>query len=101
MQTCALAMDERGQMSDKPRSYSELAEPFMVTMRHQGKDEGSDVKVIWWYIAALDEGLVAGSGSGAGEQFTSEFFPLEEALEKLSFQNDRMVLQKAITLVNA
>lgn len=52
-------------------------------------------------IAVLDDGLVAGSGSSAEEQFTPEFFPLEEALEKLIFENDRMTLHKAITLIRA
>jgi 8-oxo-dGTP pyrophosphatase MutT (NUDIX family) len=99
MYTRAPPMDEQGHMPDKPRSYADLTEPFMVTMRQSGGDV-NDVKIIWWYIAALDEGEVAGSAGGE-EEFTPKFFPLEEAVKKLSFQNDRTVLQKAIALVEA
>ncbi|OQE20746.1 hypothetical protein PENFLA_c016G08409 [Penicillium flavigenum] len=90
-------IDEQGHMPDKPRSYPDLTEPFIVTMRHLG-DSVDDVKIIWWYIAALDEGVGAGSAR-AEEEFTAKFFPLEDAVKKLSFQNDRTVLQKAISLV--
>ncbi|KAJ5106219.1 hypothetical protein N7456_002894 [Penicillium angulare] len=93
MYTRAPPSDEQGHMPDMPRSYPDITEPFM------GKDAVKDVKIIWWFIAALDEGVVPGSGGDAEEQFTPEFFPLEEALEKLSFQNDRDVLKKAVSLV--
>ena len=88
-------------MPDKARSYRDLTESFMVTMRQLGDGSVNDVKIIWWYIAALDDGVAAGCDGGAEEEFMPEFFPLEEAVEKLSFQNDRAVLQKAITLVES
>ena len=93
--------EEQGHMPDVPRLYPDMTEPFMVTMRQLGKDGVNDIKIIWWFIAALDDGVVPGFGGSAEEQFTPEFFPLEEALEKLSFQNDRDVLQKAISLVQS
>ncbi|KAJ6024315.1 hypothetical protein N7540_005112 [Penicillium herquei] len=99
MYTRAPPIDEQGHMPDISRLYPDIIEPFMVTMRQLGKDRANDVKIIWWYIAALDEGVVPGSAGGE-EQFRPEFFPLQQALEKLSFQNDRDVLQKAISLVN-
>ncbi|KAB8220556.1 hypothetical protein BDV33DRAFT_172172 [Aspergillus novoparasiticus] len=99
MYTRAPPMDEQGHMSDEPRCYPDLTEPFMVTMRQLGRDGAAGVKIIWWYIAALDEGMVAGSAGKAEEEFTARFFSLEEAVEKLSLQNDRAVLQKAIALV--
>ncbi|GAB1210727.1 hypothetical protein APSETT445_009524 [Aspergillus pseudonomiae] len=99
MQTRAPPIDEQGHLPDVPRSYPDLTEPFMVTIRQLGKDGGHDVKIIWWFIAALDDGVVPGSASRGEEQFTPEFFPLEEALEKLSFQNDRDVLKQAISLI--
>ncbi|KAL2820451.1 NUDIX hydrolase domain-like protein [Aspergillus granulosus] len=99
MYTRAPPLDEQGHMPDKPRSYPDLTEPFMVTMRQLGGDGTNDVKIIWWYLAALDEGVIA---EAAGEEeFTPQFFPLEEAVEKLSFQNDRAVLQRAISLVES
>jgi len=98
MYTRAPPMDEQGDTPDEPRSFSDLTEPFMVTVRQLG-DSGNEIKIIWWYIAALDEGVVVGSG-GADEKFTPKFFSLKEAVKKLSFQNDRAVLEKAISLVN-
>ncbi|GMF76114.1 unnamed protein product [Aspergillus oryzae] len=92
-------MDEQGHMPDEPRCYPDLTEPFMVTIRQFGGDGATGVKIIWWYIAALDEGAVAGSVGKAEEEFTARFFPLEEAVEKLSFRDDWAVLQKAIALV--
>ncbi|KAI9933907.1 hypothetical protein ASPWEDRAFT_35880 [Aspergillus wentii DTO 134E9] len=98
MHTRAPPLDERGHVPDEPREYADLTEPFMVTMRELG---GDGVKIIWWYVAALDEGVVPESGgSGGEEEFTAEFFPLEEAVERLSFRNDRDVLQRAISLVD-
>ncbi|EAU31850.1 predicted protein [Aspergillus terreus NIH2624] len=99
MRTRAPPRDEQGHMPDKPRAYPELTEPFMVTMRQLGGEGTNDVKIIWWYIAALDEG-VSGAVGEAEEEFSALFFPLEEAVQKLSFQNDRTVLQKAIALVD-
>ncbi|OGM39204.1 NUDIX domain [Aspergillus bombycis] len=101
MHTRAPPMDEQGHMPDKPRSYPALTEPFMVTMRQLGGEGVDEIKIIWWYIAALDGGAVAGSAGPAEEEFTPEFFSLGEAVEKLSFENDRAVLRKAISLVEA
>ncbi|CAG7951655.1 unnamed protein product [Penicillium nalgiovense] len=96
MYTRAPPIDEQGHVPDEPRSYPDPTEPFMVTMRHL-YGSVNDVKIIWWYIAALDEGVVP--GSARAEKFTAKFFLLKDAVKKLSFQNDRTVLQKAISLV--
>lgn len=101
MQTRAPPMDEQGHMPDQHRSHPDLTEPYMVTMRQLGGDGVKNIKIIWWYIAALDDGTATGCGVEADEGFTPEFFPLEEAVKKLSFQDDRAVLQKAITLVES
>lgn len=90
MNVRAPPIDEKGHVPDK-----DLTESFMVTMRHLDGDDVDDVKIIWWYIAALNEEFVAQSAGEAEAEFTPEFFPLEEALKKVSFQNDRIVLQKA------
>lgn len=102
MPTRAPPMDEQGHMPDKPRSYPNLTEPFMITIRQIGGDGGNDIKLIWWYIAALDEDvLLTESGGGGEEEFTPEFLPLEEAKKRLSFKNDTAVLEKAVGLVTA
>jgi 8-oxo-dGTP pyrophosphatase MutT (NUDIX family) len=101
MYTRAPPIDEQGHMPDKPRSYQDLTEPFMVTIRQLGGDSVNDVKIIWWYIAALDEGVVAGCGGAVEEEFMPKLFSLSEAKKMLSFQNDIAVLEKAIKLVES
>lgn len=71
----------------------------MVTMRQLDGEKNNGVKIIWWYIAALDEGVGVGSAAEGEEEFTPKFFPLEQAVQMLSFQTDRDVLEKAISLV--
>ncbi|KAK5137498.1 hypothetical protein LTR08_008476 [Meristemomyces frigidus] len=54
---------------------TELAgEPFMVTMRHLHKRH---VKVIWWYVAAIDMAVRKGDGEAL---FEPGLFSFEEAL---------------------
>ncbi|KAB8260228.1 hypothetical protein BDV32DRAFT_149709 [Aspergillus pseudonomiae] len=97
----SLPRDEQGHVPDMPRSHPALTEPFMVTIRQLGEGV-KGIKIIWWYIAALDGGVIAGSPGGEWEkEFTPEFFSLGEAVEKLSFEDDRAVLRKAIALEEA
>lgn len=98
MATRAPPPDEQGLVPDEPRLYSNLTEPFMVTMRELSAENGKEIKIIWWYIAELEGTGVVGSGE---EHFASEFFPLDEAVQRLAFQNDRNVLQRAISLVDS
>lgn len=94
MWTRAPPKEEDGYIQDVPRLYPDLTEPFMVTTRQLGE---SDVKIIWWYVAVL-EGFVGEPGSHEKE-FTSRFFPLDEAVGMLKFETDRSVLRKAISIV--
>lgn len=100
MSTRAPPLDEKGHTPDQARSYQDLTEPFMMTMRRLGNEQEKNVKIIWWYIAALHEGVVPGSNESGEEKFKPEFFPLDVAVEKLSFDDDRKVLKKAIELAN-
>lgn len=70
-------------------------EAFMVTIRKVGE---TDIKVIWWYAASA-ESLTARRASEEAD-LEPTFFPLEEAIEKLTFLNDRDVLKTAISLVS-
>ncbi|CAG7948852.1 unnamed protein product [Penicillium olsonii] len=99
MRTRAPPMDEQGHMPDKPRTYQDLTEPFMVTIRQLGGHNANDIKMIWWYIAVLEE--VGIECDGGEKEFMPKFFPLEQAKKMLSFQNDAAVLEQAIHLVDA
>lgn len=100
MDTRAPGIHEANDVSDEARRYPGLTEPFMLTIREMG---GSGMKLIWWFVTVVD-GEPDGNGSsvpvGAGESdFRAEFFTFEEAVGKLSFRNDREVLERAIALV--
>ncbi|OAL68877.1 NUDIX domain-containing protein [Trichophyton violaceum] len=79
---------------DQARAYPDLTEPFMLSIREIGK---SNVKLIWWYIAEVEKNVQKAVGE---TDFTSEFFDCDEALERLTFQRDRDVLIKAVSIVN-
>jgi 8-oxo-dGTP pyrophosphatase MutT (NUDIX family) len=96
MSTRAPPTVETGSMIDKPRIFSNLTEPFMVTIRRM--DGKSNVKIIWWCIAALDKDPTTGESNGEAE-FKAQFFSGNEALERLTFENDRQILRRAIELV--
>lgn len=82
---------------DKSQVCSNMKEPFMVTVRELNS---FNVKTIFWYVAALEEGGRDRKGEGE-PAFKAEFWRLPEALEKLTFQTDREVLRNAIKLVQA
>lgn len=82
-------------ISDEAREFPDLTEPFMLTIRETAQ---SNVKLIWWYIAVLDKDTPVAMPAGEAD-FEAEFFLFDEALQKLSFQKDREVLERAISLV--
>lgn len=65
-------------------------EPFMVTFRHL--DEGN-VKVIWWYIAVVDEGVEQEAGEA---QFEAEMVGFDDAAARLTYETDREVVARAL-----
>ncbi|KAF4979715.1 hypothetical protein FZEAL_4143 [Fusarium zealandicum] len=94
MPTRAPAMGEAANVSDRPRLYSDLEEPFMLSIREL--EEGASVKLIWWYIAEVEnaDGEVA-----AEEGFEANFYDCDDALQTLTFQSDRDVLSKAMSIL--
>ena len=98
MTTRATPVDEAVDLPDKPRDYAGLTEPFMFTIREiRGKD---NVKIIWWFIAVLDDGAITDRLPGEPD-YQPEFFPCSQAVDTLTFETDREVLRKAIELINA
>lgn len=91
MSTRAPQKTEADNVPDQARSYPGLSEPFMLTIRELNK-EGA--KLIWWYIAAID-GDLSGSTPSADCDFRAEFFTYDEALQRLTFQEDRDILARA------
>ncbi|KAI0013835.1 NUDIX domain-containing protein [Xylariaceae sp. FL0662B] len=92
MVTRAPSQLEAPDIKDIPRTYEGLTEPFIVDVRDMG--EGKGAKLVWWFIAEL-VGIV-----GEGEsQFKAEFIACDEAVQKLTFQKDREVLEKAVEVI--
>jgi 8-oxo-dGTP pyrophosphatase MutT (NUDIX family) len=72
-------------------------EPIMLQTRRQR--DGS-VKLIWWYVAAVEEGVEVARDAVDEERYAVEFYSYADVLEKLTFQNDRELVKLAIDLVN-
>ena len=95
MPTRAPAAEEEANVADVARCYSNIAEPFMVTTREM--NGGAHIKIIWWYIAKLN-GLE--SPRKVETQFAPQFFPIYDAVQKLTFEGDRKILNRAIELLS-
>jgi len=94
MPTRAPAIDEPNDVVDKARVYPDLVEPFMFTLRQLPGVEG--VKLIFWFIAAVDEDDPF--TSKGEETYKTGCFDYAEAIEKLTYRNDRDLLERAIEL---
>ncbi|KAF2002830.1 NUDIX domain-containing protein [Amniculicola lignicola CBS 123094] len=96
MPTRTTPPDGPARISDSVRIYPDLTDPFMFTMRYLG--DGLGVKLIWWYLAALDEDAESNRLPGEAE-FEPSFLPFSEAIERLTYQSDREVVGRAVELV--
>ena len=94
MSTRAPAATEEGSVPDHPRTYPDITEPFTVTIREV--DGKAGIKIIWWYIAEVEDRHAGGKGE---EEFTAQFFNTEDAVQKLTFQTDRQILSRAVQLL--
>ena len=93
MTTRAPPTTETGDYPDEAMVHENVCEPFMLTCRHLHGNGG--IKLIWWYIAAIDESAEVGPGE---EQFTTRLVGFEEALDMLTFESDREVVRKAFEI---
>lgn len=96
MTTRAPASDDDANAPDTAAARQGLTEPFMLTLRKI--EGGARMKLIWWYVATLENEDVTSGGTGE-VQFEARFFSCEEAVEMLTFETDREVIRKAIALV--
>jgi 8-oxo-dGTP pyrophosphatase MutT (NUDIX family) len=96
MPTRATPVHAHVDVPDKVHVYENLIEPFMCQIRTL--KNGNGTKIIWWFIAALEGD--AGKDKLPGEdQWLPTFKPWHDALNALTFQNDREMLQKALSLL--
>ncbi|KAI0055527.1 hypothetical protein BV25DRAFT_1873080 [Artomyces pyxidatus] len=83
------------QTKDHVELVEASTEPFMVTMRHVSE---TNVKMIWWYVAVRTGDKVPGTQTDV-ETYESQFFDVDEALRRATFQSDRDVIARAVELV--
>ena len=98
MSTRAPPAVEIEQLRDEARFYTHICEPFTLQLRRLGEGE---VKLIWWYIAAVNEDKPFQKDLQEKERFDVQFFNFTKVLEKLTFQADRDLVKKAIDLVTS
>ncbi|RYC57022.1 hypothetical protein CHU98_g9180 [Xylaria longipes] len=92
--TCISAAEPHD-VKDVPRVYDGVVEPFMLDVRDLGK---KGVKLVWWFVAELDQYGPGGKGQGE-DQFRADWLDVRDALQRLTFQRDREVLLRAVELV--
>ena len=92
MTTRATSTVEIADCPDEAREHRDACEPFMLTHRSLGEGE---LKIIWWYIAAVDEDAEVGKGE---EQFGAYLLGFEDALARLTFEGDREIVREAIRI---
>ena len=96
MSTRAPPAVETEQLGDEARFYTGICEPFTLQLRRLGE---GDVKLIWWYIAAVNEDQPFNEELQEGQKFAVEFYSYTDILEKLTFQMDRDMVSRAIDIV--
>ncbi|VDB91677.1 unnamed protein product [Peniophora sp. CBMAI 1063] len=80
---------------DAVQSVEGCLEPFTITIRHTEPDE---VKITSWF-ASVATGEKEENTQMSTEQYTSSFFPADEALERAAYRDDRSIIARAIKLV--
>ena len=96
MSTRAPPAVETEQLGDEARFYTGVCEPFNSQLRRLGE---GDVKLIWWYVAAVNEDQPFHGELQEGQRFAVEFYSYSDVLEKLTFQMDRDMVRRAIDIV--
>jgi 8-oxo-dGTP pyrophosphatase MutT (NUDIX family) len=89
---------ETESMPDEPRLHTNVCEPFALQLRRIAE---GNVKLIWWYIAAVNEDEEFKVETQEKDKFAVEFYGYAEAVQKLTFQMDREMVQKAIDIVES
>jgi len=73
-----------------------MGDPFALTVR---EERGQRRKLIWWYIAKVDESREQEERSEVDLDLEPALVSYEEAVRMLSFKGDRELVERAIELV--
>ena len=97
MSTRAPPAVETEQLDDKARFYRGICEPFTLQVRRLSD---SNVKLIWWFVAAVDEEMSAKGNLEDKGRYAVKFYSYTDVLDRLTFQMDRDMVKIAIDLVD-
>ena len=97
MPTRAPPKNEQGYSPDVTEVRETAGDPFALTMR---EEENGGRKLIWWYVAEVDESMKKDRTSDVDSDFESLFVSYGEALNLLSYEGDRKLVERAIELVH-
>lgn len=96
LRTRATLAGTHADVSDAAQACHGNKEPFMLTLRSIGP---GNMKLIWWYLAAIDEEKEH-LHRPPEDKFEVRLFSFEDALSLLTYQLDRDVLTRAIDLLS-
>jgi len=83
---------EIGITRDEPRMANGIVEPFAITMR----DTKIGRKHIFYYVAVVDESRPQMMNTQmANESYEAEFVTFDEAVARLSYNDDQKIVRKA------
>ena len=89
------AIEMNPDVPDEVRFFRGVCEPIAV---QTWRKERGEIKLIWWFVAAVIEGEPVGQHE---DKFEVEFHSYNTALERLTFLDDRGIVKKAIGLVES
>lgn len=81
---------------DRPLLFEGICEPITMQLRHIGT---GGIKVIWWFVAAVDEGIQPCQDSRDVEMYEPVMVGYSEALARLTWPKDREVVCRALDSV--
>ena len=84
---------------DEARVNGNSTEPFSLQIRRL--DAEANVKMIWWFFAAVEEGKTPKEDRPGEERFEVGFYRYEDAVSKLTYQGDKGFFEQTIAMVKA
>jgi ADP-ribose pyrophosphatase YjhB (NUDIX family) len=82
---------------DEPRLHFDACEPFALQFRRLAD---GNAKLIWWYVAAVNEEEEFNADIQEQDKFGVEFYNYPDAVQKLTFHMDQEMVKNAIDIVN-
>ncbi|EPS38285.1 hypothetical protein H072_8020 [Dactylellina haptotyla CBS 200.50] len=89
---------------DSVRLHENCTESFYMQLRNIGRKIEERAKIIWWFIAQVDEAdyekkQLEGWNGEVKENVKIEWLSFEDAVEELTYETDSAVILAAINLV--